>query len=123
MKMCPTILWKRTNSENKSIHLVIEWPRVIRNGDAHIMGASSLDDVALCICPLDSHILRWCRISACFFDSFPRMNSDFAAWLQRLHTCGFVRFDRCLTATNVRPVICRDPANRQTVDKYGRFLP
>ena len=123
MEMCPTILWKRTNSENKSIHLVIEWPRVISNCDAHIMSAGSLDDVALCICPLDCHMLRWCKISACLLDGFPRMNSDFTPGFERLHTCGFVCFDRCLTAINVRPVVCGKPANRETVDEYVRFLP
>ena len=49
MEMYPNILWKRMNSANKSIDPVIEWPRVIRDGDAHIMIACCLDEVALCL--------------------------------------------------------------------------
>jgi hypothetical protein len=79
MEMGPSILWKRTNSENKLIDLVIKWPRVIRDCDAHIMSTSSLDNVALCICPLDSHTLRPCGVSAPFLDGFPGTNSDFAS--------------------------------------------
>ena len=121
--MRPAIQRQRANSENKSIDLVIEWPGVIRDRDAHIMSASSLDDVAFSARPLNSQMLRLCGINACFFDSFPRMNSDFTPGFERLNTCAFVRFDCCLTATNVRPVVCGKPANRQTVDEYVRFLP
>src|SRR5215468_2871426 len=120
--MRPTILRECADSENKSVHLFVEWPRVIRDRDAHIMSASSLDHVPLCIGPPDCNSLRRCGISTSFLDGFTGMNSNFAPALERLHACSFVCLDRRLAAANIRPVVCSEPANWQIVDEDVRFL-
>src|SRR4030095_6406313 len=47
VKVCPGILWKSTHSQSKSVHLIIERSRVVRNSDTDITCASGLDYIAL----------------------------------------------------------------------------
>ena len=102
--MRPCAVRQRTDSENKSIHLVIEWARMIGHGDAHIMLAGAFDDILFDACAFDNDLFWRDRICAAVFDRMARSNSDFASGLERLDTLGFVRNNGRLTSPNVDPV-------------------
>ncbi len=74
VEMRPCILRKRADSENKAVHLVIEWTRVVRDRDAYVMRASTFDNIPLRACAFDSHPLRRDRIAVAVFDLFPAAN-------------------------------------------------
>jgi hypothetical protein len=123
MKMRPCIFWKRTDSENESVHLIIEGARMIGHGDAHIMRAGAFDDILFGACPVDRDLFWRHRIGAAVFDGVAGSNGDFASGLERLNTRGFARHNGRLAATDIRPIACRIPTNRKAVNKYVCLLP
>src|SRR5690348_7795685 len=102
--MCPGIFWKRADRENKSIHFIIERSRVVGDGDADIIRASGLDDVALNAGTLDTHLLRWDGIRIAMFHRVARPDINFAATLKRCDPLSFVGFNLALTSTDVCPI-------------------
>ena len=71
---------------------------------------------------LDGHSLRRNGSNAGFFDGSTRANNDFTPTLKRFHPRSLISFDGALAATDIRPVLCSEPANGQSVDKYVRLL-
>src|SRR5262245_13567938 len=101
MKMGPGIFWKRADRENESVHFIIERSRVIGDGDADIARASGLNNIALNVRTLDSHLLRWDGIGVAVFHRMTRPNINFAPTLKRCHSRSFIGFNFALTSTDV----------------------
>src|SRR4029453_2665690 len=123
VKMRPTILWKRTDRENKSIDFVIKGPAMIRYGDAHISRVTRLNKLTFRAGMLDGHILCGTRSDTRFFYRSARSDNDFTPGFKRFHPCTLICFNCVLTATDIHPVACSVPANGQSIDKYVRLLP
>src|SRR5260370_8594073 len=121
--MRPTILWKRTDRENKSIDFIIKGPAMIRYGDTHISCVIGLNKLTFRARVLDGHILRCTRSSTGFLNDSARPNNDFAPGFKRFHPRTLICFDSALTATDIRPVACSEPANGQSVYKHMLLLP
>jgi hypothetical protein len=102
--MRPGIFWKRTDRENKSVHFIIERSRVIGEGDADIIRASGLDNIALNVRAFDSHLLRWNGIGIAVFHRVARSNINFAPGLERRHPRSFIGFNVALSSTDVCPI-------------------
>src|SRR4029077_7763986 len=105
VEMRPGILRKLTDSNNKAIHFLIEWTRMVRDRDEYVMRASTFDNIPLRACAFDSHALRCDRIAVAVFDRVPRSNINFAAGLKRLNPRGFVPLNIFLTPSDIRPVV------------------
>src|SRR5438093_6094509 len=104
VKMRPCAGRKRTDSQNKSVHFIIERSRVVGDDDADITRASALDNIALNARTLDCHLLRWNGIAVAVFHRVTRPNIKFAPRLKRCYSRSFIGLNFALTSTYIRPV-------------------
>ncbi len=96
---------------------------MIRNSDTHRSRVIGRNQLTFRARVLDRRILRRTRSNAGFLNGGARSNSNFASGLQRFHPCILICFDCASTATDIRPVVRRKPANGQSVDKHVGLLP
>lgn len=72
MKMCPCIFGKPANSDHKFVNRAVERTRVVRDGHPHVMRADTFDNIPLCACAVDTHLLRRDRTAVPMFDRLAR---------------------------------------------------
>src|SRR5581483_2110659 len=83
MKMCPGVLWKCANGNNKSIDRLVERPGMIRHCDPHITGACGRRKIAFDTDFFYNHLLRDNGVSVAMFDQPTRPDSNFTARRKR----------------------------------------
>src|SRR5205823_5716956 len=123
VKMRPRVLRKRANGDNESIDCLIGRSRMVGNGDPYITGARGPHEIAFDAGFFYNHLLRDGRFSIALFDGVTWPNGNFAPRTKRLHPYSFGLFNFSLTAADIRPIACCEPANREAVGKYVCFLP
>ena len=96
---------------------------MVCNGEPYITGARRRHKIAFDAGFFYDHLSRDGRFSIALFDGVTWPNGNFAPRPKRLHPYGFGLFDFSLATTDIRPIACGEPADREAVDKYVCFLP
>ena len=96
MEMRPAVRRKCPYGEHKSVYLIVERARMVRNGKPHISCVIALNNVTFRARVFDSQPSRRGRINTRLFDRVSSGNNDFASGFKRLHPRSLVCFDGSL---------------------------